>query len=201
MVLDGPARDIAPHGEQGFLQVHERGNPWSSNGCIFGPDHAFQHRDRTGELRLSFPQEDALAPVIYRSGDGRHHERALGRVFRGRAWLFDQVEDRSLTVLDQRNRTAVTMARLALFAGLAPPGGMRFSPETAVFPVIPTTNEPTGGYVDWTQTQNLASGWLPAARGRSSSQSEMPSNDPASNSSRPPISPSSSGMDSPGSWR
>jgi hypothetical protein len=69
---------------------------------------------------------------------------------------------RSLTVLDQRNRTAVTMARLALFAGLAPPGGMRFSPETAVFPVIPTTNEPTGGYVDWTQTQNLASGWLPA---------------------------------------
>jgi hypothetical protein len=69
---------------------------------------------------------------------------------------------RSLTVLDQHNRTAVTMARLALFAGLAPPGGMRFSPETAVFPVIPTTNEPTGGYVDWTQTQNLASGWLPA---------------------------------------
>jgi hypothetical protein len=69
---------------------------------------------------------------------------------------------RSLTVLDQRNRTAVTMARLALFAGVAPSGGMRFSPETAVFPVIPTTNDPTGGYVDWTQTQNLASGWLPA---------------------------------------
>jgi hypothetical protein len=69
---------------------------------------------------------------------------------------------RSLTVLDQRNQTAVTMARLALFAGVAPSGGMRFSPETAVFPVIPTTNEPTGGYVDWTQTQNLASGWLPA---------------------------------------
>jgi hypothetical protein len=69
---------------------------------------------------------------------------------------------RSLTVLDQRSRTAVTMARLSLFAGVAPSGGMRFSPETAVFPVIPTTNEPTGGYVDWTQTQNLASGWLPA---------------------------------------
>jgi hypothetical protein len=69
---------------------------------------------------------------------------------------------RSLTVLDQRNRTAVTMARLALFAGVAPSGGMRFSPETAVFPVLPTTNEPTGGYVDWTQTQNLASGWLTA---------------------------------------
>jgi len=69
---------------------------------------------------------------------------------------------RSLTVLDQRNRTAVTMARLALFAGVAPSGGLRFSPETAVFPVIPTTNEPSAGFVDWTQTQNLVSGWLPA---------------------------------------
>jgi hypothetical protein len=69
---------------------------------------------------------------------------------------------RSLTVLDQRNRTAVTTARLALFAGVAPSGGLRFSPETAVYPVIPTTNEPTGGFVDWTQTQSFASGWLPA---------------------------------------
>jgi hypothetical protein len=69
---------------------------------------------------------------------------------------------RSLTVLDQRNRTAVTTARLALFAGVSPSGGLRFSPETAVYPVIPTTNEPTGGFVDWTQTQSLASGWLPA---------------------------------------
>jgi hypothetical protein len=69
---------------------------------------------------------------------------------------------RSLTVLDQRHRTTVTMARLALFAGVAPSNGLRFSPDTAVYPVIPTTNEPTGGFVDWTQTQNLVSGWLPA---------------------------------------
>jgi hypothetical protein len=69
---------------------------------------------------------------------------------------------RSLTVLDQRNQTAVTMARLALFAGVSPSGGLRFSPETAVFPVIPTTNDPTGGFVDWTETQNLVTGWLPA---------------------------------------
>jgi hypothetical protein len=54
------------------------------------------------------------------------------------------------------------MARLALFAGVAPSNGLRFSPETAVYPVIPTTNEPAGGFVDWTQTQNLVSGWLPA---------------------------------------
>jgi hypothetical protein len=69
---------------------------------------------------------------------------------------------RSLTVLDQRNQTAVTMSRLALFAGVAPSGGMRFSPDTAVYPVIPTTNEPRGGVVDWTETQHLVSGWLPA---------------------------------------
>jgi hypothetical protein len=69
---------------------------------------------------------------------------------------------RSLTVLDQHNQTAVTTARLALFAGVAPSGGMRFSPDTAVYPVIPTTNEPRGGFVDWSETQHLASGWLPA---------------------------------------
>jgi len=69
---------------------------------------------------------------------------------------------RSLTVLDQRLRTTVTMGRLALFAGVAPSNGLKFSPETAVFPVIPTTNEPSGGFVDWTQTQNLVTGWLPA---------------------------------------
>jgi hypothetical protein len=69
---------------------------------------------------------------------------------------------RSLTTLDQRNQTEVTMARLALFAGLSPSGGLRFSPETAVYPVVPPTNQPTGEFVDWTQTQNLVSGWLPA---------------------------------------
>jgi hypothetical protein len=69
---------------------------------------------------------------------------------------------RSLTTLDQRNRTAVTAARLALFAGVAPSGGLRFSPETAVFPVVPPTKEPSAAFVDWTQTQNLMSGWLPA---------------------------------------
>ncbi len=68
---------------------------------------------------------------------------------------------RSLTVLDQRNHTAVTMARLALFAGVTPSGGLRFSPETAVYPVIPTTNDPASGSLYWTETQNLT-GWLPA---------------------------------------
>ena len=57
---------------------------------------------------------------------------------------------RSLTVLDQGSHSAVTMARLALFAGVAPARGMQFSPETAVYPVFPPTTEPgVTGMADW----------------------------------------------------
>jgi hypothetical protein len=67
---------------------------------------------------------------------------------------------RSLTVLDQKSHSAVTVARLALFAGLAPARGMQFSPETAVYPVFPPTVEPGAFTVDWTENQSLTSGWL-----------------------------------------
>lgn len=67
---------------------------------------------------------------------------------------------RSLTVLDQPARTAVTTSRLALYAGLAPSGGLKFSPETAVYPVWPSGSGFEAGSVDWTDTQNLATGWL-----------------------------------------
>ena len=67
---------------------------------------------------------------------------------------------RSLTVLDQKSQSAVTFARLALFAGVAPARGMQFSPETAVYPVFPPTTEPGAFTVDWTENQSLASGWL-----------------------------------------
>jgi hypothetical protein len=67
---------------------------------------------------------------------------------------------RSLTVLDQKSRSAVTVARLALFAGAAPARGMQFSSETAVYPVFPPTVEPGAFTVDWTETQALTSGWL-----------------------------------------
>ena len=67
---------------------------------------------------------------------------------------------RSLTVLDQKSHSAVTVARLALFAGLAPARGMQFSPETAVYPVFPPTAEPGAFTVDWTENQALTSGWL-----------------------------------------
>ncbi len=67
---------------------------------------------------------------------------------------------RSLTVLDQKSHRAVTVARLALFAGVAPARGMQFSPETAVYPVFPPTAEPGAFTVDWTENQALTSGWL-----------------------------------------
>jgi hypothetical protein len=67
---------------------------------------------------------------------------------------------RSLTMLDQKSHSAVTFARLALFAGVAPSRGMQFSPETAVYPVFPPTAEPGAFTVDWTENQLLTSGWL-----------------------------------------
>jgi hypothetical protein len=67
---------------------------------------------------------------------------------------------RSLTMLDQKSHSAVTIARLALFAGVAPSRGMQFSPETAVYPVFPPMAEPGAFTVDWTENQLLTSGWL-----------------------------------------
>jgi hypothetical protein len=67
---------------------------------------------------------------------------------------------RSLTVLNQSNNTAVTTSRLALFAGMAPSEGLRFSPDTAVFPLWPGSGEFESGVVDWTEQQALKSGWL-----------------------------------------
>jgi len=67
---------------------------------------------------------------------------------------------RSLTILDQPAQTAITTARLALYAGMAPSDGLRFSSETAVFPIWPAGAEFESATVDWTDTQHLESGWL-----------------------------------------
>jgi hypothetical protein len=68
---------------------------------------------------------------------------------------------RSFTYLDQGTNAAVSMSRIALFAGLAPSGGLRFSPEAAVFPL--RGNEAhSASRVDWTETQAFQSGWLPS---------------------------------------
>lgn len=67
---------------------------------------------------------------------------------------------RSMTILDQGTNHAVSFNRIALYAGLSPSGGIRFSPDTAVFPVWPGDDCFQGGTIDWTDTQALTSGWL-----------------------------------------
>jgi hypothetical protein len=67
---------------------------------------------------------------------------------------------RSLTILDQNSQTAVSMARIGLYAGFTPSGGLEFSPNTSVTPIWPTGQEFETGRVDWTETQALRSGFL-----------------------------------------
>ncbi len=67
---------------------------------------------------------------------------------------------RSLTVLDQGSQKAISTTRMALYAGMAPSEGMKFSTDTAVYPVWPTGNEFEQGHVDWSENQHLTSGWL-----------------------------------------
>jgi hypothetical protein len=67
---------------------------------------------------------------------------------------------RSLTILDQGSQTAVSMARIGLYAGFTPSGGLEFSPNTSVTPIWPSGQEFETGRVDWTETQALRSGFL-----------------------------------------
>ncbi len=66
-----------------------------------------------------------------------------------------RVRLRSVTMLDQKSQTAVSITRAAIFAGVAPRGGMRFEPHTAVFPVWPREGAFQEGSVDWTDAQQL----------------------------------------------
>lgn len=67
---------------------------------------------------------------------------------------------RSLTVLDQRSQRAVSVSRVAMFAGFPPSEGLQFSPQTAVFPIWPPEKQFDSGVVDWTDGQQLRSGFL-----------------------------------------
>jgi len=67
---------------------------------------------------------------------------------------------RSVTLLDQVSKTAVSFNRISLYAGIVPSDGLRFSPETAVYPVWSSSAGFESGSVDWTDAQHLARGWL-----------------------------------------
>ncbi len=71
-----------------------------------------------------------------------------------------KARSRSLTWIDQSTQTAVTINRLSLYAGQAPSAGMKFSRDTAVFPIWPEHEVFEAGQVDWTDSQVLTSGWL-----------------------------------------
>ena len=68
---------------------------------------------------------------------------------------------RSITFLDQDQETAVTIARVAMFAGLAP-SSLDFSRESAVYPVYPHRTEFGGASVDWTDRQVFSNNWIKA---------------------------------------
>lgn len=67
---------------------------------------------------------------------------------------------RAVTILDQGNRQAATIARVAMHAGVAPADGLQFDRQTAVLPIWPMDSEFDMGVVDWTDNQGLQSGWL-----------------------------------------
>jgi hypothetical protein len=69
---------------------------------------------------------------------------------------------RSLTILDQGTQESVTSARVALFAGMTPSLSLKFSPQTAVFPIWPSDQTYEQGDIDWTDNQSLENGWLRA---------------------------------------
>ncbi|MFN0054230.1 MAG: hypothetical protein ACKV0T_18800 [Planctomycetales bacterium] len=67
---------------------------------------------------------------------------------------------RTMTLLDQRAERAVSFSRISMYAGMAPSSGLRFSPETAVFPIWSEDTALESGTTEWGTTQHLASGWL-----------------------------------------
>ena len=96
---------------------------------------------------------------------------------------------RSLTILDQDSQTAISTARLALYAGFTPSGGLEFSPNTAVTPIWPSEQEFETGRVDWTETQALRSGFL-----RSRTRTQFLTTQVRNERGRLTISPSDVGM-------
>ncbi|MEX1223515.1 MAG: hypothetical protein WEA31_03125, partial [Pirellulales bacterium] len=70
---------------------------------------------------------------------------------------------RTFTYLDQHTGEAVTWSRLSYYAGLAPGDGLRFSAETAVYPLPPSIDHTsTTRRLTWDDRQRLEDNWLPS---------------------------------------
>ena len=69
----------------------------------------------------------------------------------------------TVTVLDELNHRATTTAIQGVYAPLTPSGGLSFSYETEVTPLVePVSSRSTGTprEVDWTSAQQLTRGWI-----------------------------------------
>ncbi|MBL4884008.1 MAG: hypothetical protein JKY95_05675 [Planctomycetaceae bacterium] len=67
---------------------------------------------------------------------------------------------RSVTFLDQKQNHAMSINRVAYFAGMAPSDGLSFEPTTAVYPIWSADNSFEAGRIDWSEKQHLQNGWL-----------------------------------------
>ncbi len=67
---------------------------------------------------------------------------------------------RSITFLDQKQNHAMSISRVAYYAGMAPSAGLQFEPTTAVYPIWPTEEAFESAQIDWSEKQHLQNGWL-----------------------------------------
>ncbi len=99
---------------------------------------------------------------------------------------------RSVTWIDQQNQSAVSLSRLAWFAGFAPSDGLRFSTSTAFIPIWHEDGGFNGGRVDWTDAQELTTGFL-----RSRTRTQALTIDVRDERGRLTVTPTSSGGELP----
>ena len=57
---------------------------------------------------------------------------------------------RTVTFVDQQAKSAVSIGRIALYAGLAPSDGLHFSQDTGVLPIWPEDHVFESATTDWT---------------------------------------------------
>lgn len=74
---------------------------------------------------------------------------------------------RSVTDIDQQSGRCVSWSRLSYYSGLTPSDGLRFSKETAVFPMMPVPptyrdSRQSSRELVWSGDQHLSRGWLAA---------------------------------------
>lgn len=81
-------------------------------------------------------------------------------------WLFESstllIKKRALTLLDQRNNHAVTLANLAVYSASSRPDGFKFSYDTEVRTIARNSYRSTDGgkIIKLDEEQHLAEGWI-----------------------------------------